>query len=178
MKIQSYLEIFAPFTYEEPWFSNLRKELSLKDIWWQKNYYHITMAFLDETPESISTITDTLKEKFEDFHAQTITFDKLDAFTGPNGIHFITLTSSNIPAQFYDKTIDIRNYLASSGGIMNSDFKPHITLGRISSTHISLESLKEALTTIAISPITLTLDKVDYRIFKGDALFQKTLPLQ
>ena len=47
--MKTYLEIKVPISYNAPWFSELRKALKDMPVHWQNGYYHITMAFLDET---------------------------------------------------------------------------------------------------------------------------------
>ena len=48
--MKSYLEIYVPIQFDEPWFVELRNALTGVPVRWQTGYYHITMAFLNETP--------------------------------------------------------------------------------------------------------------------------------
>ena len=49
MEKKSYIEIKVPFTYQTDCFDRLRHRLEGLPIHWQPDYYHITMAFMDET---------------------------------------------------------------------------------------------------------------------------------
>ena len=49
MEKKSYIEIKVPFTYQTDCFDRLRHRLEGLPIHWQLGYYHITMAFIDET---------------------------------------------------------------------------------------------------------------------------------
>ena len=47
--MKSYLEIQVPLRYDAHWLEGLRTALHQINVRWQMGYYHITMAFLDET---------------------------------------------------------------------------------------------------------------------------------
>ena len=49
MEKKSYIESKVPFTYQTDSFDRLRHQLERLPIHWQHDYYHITMAFIDET---------------------------------------------------------------------------------------------------------------------------------
>lgn len=49
MKTKSYLEIKVPISFDAPWFCELREALKEIPVRWQRNYYHITMAFINDT---------------------------------------------------------------------------------------------------------------------------------
>ena len=96
--MQSYIEIKVPIRWEEPWFEQLRELLDGVNIRWQHGYYHITMAFLDETPLGVDLLTG-LNRLLLPADAPTITFDRLDAFaTGGGRRQVIYLTTSHTPA--------------------------------------------------------------------------------
>ena len=97
--MKSYLEIKVPISFDEYWFRELRDLLDGVDIRWQRGYYHITMAFLDETPERVNLIPG-LNSLLSDATAPTITFDRLDAFASGYHRHVIHLTTSVAPADF------------------------------------------------------------------------------
>jgi len=177
MTYKSYLEIFVPLDTKRKWYSELKEYLSDVDVMWQNAYYHITMAFLDETPKDLEKITSMLKRHLTGFCAPVITFDSLDAFTTPSGLHFITLTSSAIPKEFVSLTDTVRHDIIDAGGKIESEFKPHVTLGRVRESNISLEYLQSKLRRFVVSPIELTLTEVDFRKFRGEVLFKTTLPI-
>ena len=55
--MQSYIELKVPIRWEEPWFEEMRNLLDGVDIKWQKSYYHITMAFIDDSPRNVDLLT-------------------------------------------------------------------------------------------------------------------------
>ncbi len=175
MSLKSYLEIFVPLNSNDIWHCDLKKYLSDVDVMWQNAYYHITMAFIDETPKDLTKMTRLLEQRFVGFSAPVITFDSLDAFTTPSGIHFITLTSSTIPKDFVDFIQNVRHDIIETGAKIKSEFKLHVTLGRVMGDKISLDDLQNRLSEFTLPPIKLKLTEVDYRIFRGEVFFKTAL---
>ena len=105
--IKSYIEIKVPISWDEPWFQDLREELDGVNIRWQRGYYHITMAFLDKTPQGVDLLTG-LNRLLQPAAAPTMTFDRLDAFATSGGRRqVIYLTTSDTPAHFLTLVEDI-----------------------------------------------------------------------
>jgi 2'-5' RNA ligase len=78
--MKTYLEIKVPISYSASWFSELRKALKDMPVLWQKGYYHITVAFIDDT-QHLSDVEAIMHKYLDHAHPANITFDKLDVFT-------------------------------------------------------------------------------------------------
>ena len=83
--MKTYLEIKVPIYHSAPWFYELRKALKDMPVLWQKGYYHITIAFIDET-QHLSDVETIMHKYLDHAHPVNITFDKLDVFTAGNGM--------------------------------------------------------------------------------------------
>lgn len=172
--MKSYLEIQVPLSYNSPWFTELRKLLSGLTPKWQTNFFHITMAFLDETPDRMD-LRPILQRHLDNVPAFTLTFDKLDAFTTRSGLHIVHLASSRVPDDFVTLTEAIRFDLKSAGAQIDSDFHLHVTLGRINVSNIELSQLQKMITSVALLQFSLTLTDVDYRVFRGRTIYETKL---
>lgn len=177
MASKSYVEIYVPLDPKEIWHSALKKYLSDVDVIWQNAYYHITLAFVDDTPDDLNKIIDMLKQRLTGLHAPVLIFDSINAFTTPSGMHFITLTSSDVPESFVNTIKTIRQDILDSGGRLESEFRLHVTLGRVKGNSISLDNLQTRLKEFEFSPIERTLTKVDFRRFRGEVILETTLPV-
>jgi len=169
--MKSYLEIKVPISFDEYWFRELRDLLDGVDIRWQRGYYHITMAFLDETPERVNLIPG-LNSLLSDATAPTITFDRLDAFASGYHRHVIHLTTSDAPADFLALVEDVRRHFKSKGCVIQSDFRLHVTLGRVQDPRMNVHQLKDIISQVDLPPFTIDLTDVEYRIFRGKTLGQ------
>ena len=168
--IKSYIEIKVPISWDEPWFQDLREELDGVNIRWQRGYYHITMAFLDKTPQGVDLVTG-LNRLLQPAAAPTMTFDRLDAFaTGGGRRQVIYLTTSDTPAHFLTLVEDIRSHFKASGCVIQSDFKLHVTLGRVDDNRMNVAKLKAIISKVDLPDTTLTLSNVEFRIFRGKTL--------
>ena len=65
--MKTYLEIQVPLRYNASWFQELRFACQNIDVRWQMAYYHITMAFVDETPEDVD-LRPLLEKHLKTFH--------------------------------------------------------------------------------------------------------------
>ena len=61
---------------------------------------------------------------------------------------------------------DIRQYFISKGCKIQSDFKLHVTLGRVQDPRMNVHKLQDIISQVELPDITLDLTEVDYRIFK------------
>jgi 2'-5' RNA ligase len=177
--MKTYLEIKVPISFDESWFRELRGLLDGVNIRWQRGFYHITMVFLDFAPDGVNMVPG-LNEYLGEAMAPTITFDTLDAFTAGGGrTQVIYLTTSEIPEDFVALVQDIRRYMKGRGCVIQSDFKLHVTLGRVQDPGGNLRFIKETISQVDLPAITLDLTDVDYRVFKdyGKPLAHWTLPL-
>lgn len=172
--MKTYLEIQVPFRYDAPWFKNLRTAFTDISVKWQEGFYHVTMAFLDETPSNVD-LRPILEKHLGQACAPTITFDKLNVFATRSGMYIINLTSSSVPKEFLHLTESIRNDLKNIGCQMQSGFLFHVTLGRISERGVSISDLKLLLESVELSPFSLALTDVDYRVFRGRTIYETKL---
>jgi 2'-5' RNA ligase len=173
--MKTYLEIKVPISYNAPWFSELRKALKDMPVHWQNGYYHITMAFLDET-RNIPEIEAIMHSYLDNANAVSITFNKLDVFTTNSGMKIVHLTTDSIPDDFQKLVNNIRNDISgnTSTSIL-SDFRLHVTLGRISMPEADINDVGFLIDEIDFSPFTLTLNEVEYRVFRGRSLYYNCL---
>ena len=104
--MKTYLEIKVPITFDASWFAELREELMDIPVIWQRDYYHITMAFIDDT-QHLPEIETIMQKYLDSAKPLSIIFDKLDVFTATNGMLIVNLTATEIPAEFQALVDDI-----------------------------------------------------------------------
>ena len=168
--MQTYLELKVPVRNESVWLKDLKSALLGLPVRWQNGHYHITMAFLDQTPSNfdVASIIDKHLSKAE---PQMLKFDKIDAFTANNtGMYIINLTTSGVPERFKRLVNDIRDDLKANGCVMNSEFRLHVTLGRLDTSTIDLEKLLKIIRAIKIPVFQMELDSFEYRKFRGESI--------
>ncbi len=175
--MKTYLEIQVPLRYNASWFQELRIACRNIDVRWQMAYYHITMAFVDETPEDVD-LRPLLEKHLNTFPAPTLTFDKLDVFTAMSGMHIINLTATDVPQSFLSLIENIRSDMKTAGCVMDSWFRLHVTLGRVKETNIPLAEVQKLADSVSLPAFSLTLEDVDYRIFRGKTLYETKLKSQ
>ena len=172
--MKTYLEIKVPISFDAPWFLELRESLKDISVRWQKGYYHITMAFLDDT-QNLPDVETIMHKYLDHANAVTITFDKLDVFTASNGMLIVYLTTSYIPETFQSLVDDIRDDIDRTGSNIQSDFRLHVTLGRISEPGVDIDDIGFLINEIDLPPFTLSLNEVEYREFRGRSIYQNQL---
>lgn len=172
--MKSYLEIKVPISYDAPWFCELRESLKDIPVHWQNGYYHITLAFLDDT-QDLPVIKAIMHKYLDNTNAVTITFNKLDVFTTRSGMLVVHLTTSSIPKTFQILVNDIRDEICSTNSKIQSGFCLHVTLGRIFEPDTDIEDIGFLIDEIDMAPLTLTLNEVEYREFRGRSIYKKNL---
>ena len=172
--MKTYLEIQVPIKFDLIWFKALRKSVAEIPVKWQNGYYHITMAFIDETPEDVE-LRPILEKHLSKMVAPKMTFNKLDAFTTRSGMHIIYMTAMNIPEEFLQQTEAIRTDLKAAGCLIQSDFMLHVTLGRVKAPNLSLEAIKQKVNKVYFQPFSMTLTNANFREFRGKMLFETKL---
>ena len=172
--MKTYLEIQVPLKYNASWFQELRLACRNIDVKWQMAYHHITMAFVDETPENID-LRPLLEKHLNAFPALTLTFDKLDVFTAMSGMHIINLTATDVPQSFLSLIEIIRSDMKAAGCVVDSWFRLHVTLGRVKDPHIQLATIQELAKSVSLPAFSLTLEDVDYRVFRGKTIYETKL---
>ncbi len=167
--MKSYIEMKVPIRFEDSWFRQLRDLLDGVDIRWQRGYYHITMAFLDFAPDKVNMIPG-LNGILDDAVAPVITFDMLDAFASGYHRQVIHLTTTEVPEEFLDMVEQIRQYFLAKGCEIQSDFKLHVTLGRVQDPKMNVRKLKDIISQVDLPTFTMELTDVEYRVFRGKTL--------
>ena len=175
--MSNYLELKVPVSWSAEWFGVLRREMEEAGIGvrWQKAYYHITIAFInnDEPVKAISAAFNNLLARYD---APSLTFDKIDAFETKSGDEIIIdLTASRPSAEFTVLAESLRNAARNAGAEIDGSFLLHVTLGRIDAQNTSLESAKRITEGIMIKPFEMTLKEAEYRYFRGESIRRWTL---
>lgn len=174
MRLKTYLEIKVPIFFDASWFEELRTLLKDVPVHWQKNYYHITMAFVDDT-QNLPEVEAIMHKYLDNAIAVTITFDKLDVFTTNTGMQIINLTTSSIPVDFQTLVDDIRREICYTNSCIQSEFRLHLTLGRITAPQIGIDYVRSLIEKTKLIPFTQALNEVEYREFRGRSIFKKIL---
>ena len=172
--MKTYLEIKVPISYDALWFAELRKALKDIPVYWQNGYYHITIVFLDETKNL--PMVDAIMHKYLDkANAVSLTFDKLDVFSTWSGLFIVHLTATHLPEVFQSLVNEIRNEIAFTGSNIQSNFRLHVTLGRISNPGADIQDIGFLIDEVDFHPLTLTLNEVEYREFRGRSIYKNYL---
>lgn len=162
----TYLELIVPIRFNESWFRDLRERLDGVNVRWQRNFYHITMVFVDHAPDGVNLVPG-LNDILSGTMAPSITFNRLDAFTTSGGrSHIINLTATEVPDEFQTLVQDLRAYFAFNGCTLQSGFRLHVTLGRVQDPRARLRTIKEAIDQVQLPTLSLDLTDVNYRVFK------------
>lgn len=174
MKLKSYLEIKVPLSFDAPWFFELRESLKDMPVLWQRDFFHITMAFIDDT-QHMKDIESIMHKFLDNAHPVTMTFDKLDVFSTGSGMLIVHLTASEIPNDFQTLVDDIRCDICCTNSNIQSEFRLHVTLGRITEPEVDIDEVGFIIDEINIPAFTLTLDEVEYREFRGRSIYKNKL---
>ena len=174
MKTKSYLEIKVPISFDVPWFCELREALKDIPVRWQRNYYHITMAFIYDT-QHLPEVEAIMHKYLDNARPVTITFDTLDIFSTDTGMFNLNLTTSDLLDEFQRLVDDIRFDICCTNSDMQSDFRLHVTLGRITEPKNYIEEVGFLIDEIELKPFTLTLNEVEYRLFRGRSIYKNLL---
>lgn len=172
--MKTYLEIKVPINYDDSWFKELRSHFAGIPVRWQKDFYHITLVFVNDTPKGIDLCT-LLKKHLATAQAPVLTFDQLDVFAVSSGMHIIHLTATDVPDTFLALIESIRDDMKATGCVILSDFKLHVTLGRLKDLNIQLPELRSMAKTFSMPPLSMVLTDVDYREFRGKTIYETQL---
>ena len=127
--------------------------------------------FVDETPEDVD-LRPLLEKHLKTFPAPTLTFDKLDVFTAMSGMQIIYMTATDVPQSFLSLIENIRSDIKAVGCVVDSGFRLHVTLGRVKDPHIQLSAIQELTESVSLPAFSLTLEDVDYRVFRGKTIYE------
>ena len=167
--MKNYLRLKVPVRREAVWFNNLRNALATVGVpvTWQKSEYHITVAFLkdDLHVEELRTAFGEVLSKAE---APQLTLDKVGVFKTMSGEELIVFLTSSTPSERFMSLVEsLRSEVEKIGANMESNFRLHITLGRIKACLASLEQVEEVVKKIDVPPFTLTLQDAEYKFTKS-----------
>lgn len=177
---QTYIEIEVPLRQSAEWMGELKQVMqeAYVPVRWQNGYYHITLAFLDRVPSREEVIS-IINRHLESFEVPELTFDKLDAFGKSSGGGVLFLTSTAVPENFMRMVDALRQDLEAAGCVIESDFKLHVTLGRVDrDARVDAERLRELAGSVDVPSFSLRLKTVNYREFRGRTLYSKVLKEQ
>ena len=164
--MQSYLEVKIPIRSNAKWYVDLKNTLSSKPVRWQNGYFHITLAFLNETA-AIQDVMSVIDKHMNSCVVTELNFDKLDVFTAKHdGFQIINLTVSDIPESFSAWVNGLRAELAASGCVIEYDFRLHVTLGRADAS-CPIEDLQTLIQKVNMPSFKLPLSSYEYREFRG-----------
>ena len=163
--MKNYLELKVPVRWDAAWFNNLRNALAKVGVpvTWQKSEYHITIAFMkdDQHVEELRTAFGKVLSKAE---APQLTLDKVGVFRTMSGEELIVFLTSSAPSEGFMSLVEsLRSEVEKIGANMESNFRLHITLGRIKARLASLEQVEEVVKKIDVPPFMLTLQDAEYR---------------
>lgn len=132
------------------------------------------MAFIDDT-QHLPDVEAIMHKYLDNAKPVSLTFDKLDVFTANNGMLIVNLTASKIQDEFQTLVDDIRCDISCTNSNIQSDFRLHVTLGRITEPNADIDDIGFLIDEIDLPPFTLTLDEVEYRVFRGRSIYKNKL---
>lgn len=177
--MKSYIEIVAPLRSSAKWLTQLRRIFSDAgiEVEWKKCNFHLTLAFLNETPD-VDSIIDAVSSHLYRVSAPMIKFDELNVFLAQSGTKYVVnLKTSDVPEEFRQLVGDIRESLKRKGAVMHSGFLFHVTLGEILDTNVGMAQVVKLVNSISLPAFTLHLKKVRFHEFGGKGQIFKTWKL-
>ena len=129
---------------------------------------------MDDT-QHLPDVEAIMHKYLDNAHPVAITFDKLDVFSTDSGMLIVHLTASEIPNDFQTLVDDIRCDISCTNSNIQSDFRLHVTLGRITEPEIDIDDVGFLIDEISLSPFTLTLNEVEYRVFRDRSIYKNKL---
>lgn len=166
----TYLELKVPIRQNADWFTKLRKAMVAAKIqvkWQRSGIYHITIMFV-KGDEQVDSLKAAFKRCLYNAPAPSLTFDKVDVFKANNSPELIINLTSSYPSPKFDNLVNLlRQEALNFGVVIESEFKLHVTLGKVDATSVSLEEVKKVIGTIQVPPFPLSLLNAEYRYYKG-----------
>lgn len=162
-----------PIRPDAKWYRDLRQSMKGIPIRWQNdNNFHITLAFMDTKYCNMNLLSECLGSYLHERGTQKLHFDCLDVFTTQSGKeHIIYLTCSQVSKDFSKWVGYMRAMFCELDARMTSDFKLHVTLGRISAKEANLNDLQRRVKQIQIPPFTLPLQEFYFKEFGGQGMY-------
>ena len=141
---------------------------------------HEAVYKFSDDGKTMSVYIDDMTKPFINFmvYNASTTGDSIeyrDFFTAGNGMQIVHLGTNNVPKGFQTLVDDIRRDISCTSSNIQSDFKLHVTLGRITEPEASIDDVGFLIDEIDFMPFTLTLNEVEYRVFRGKSIYKSTL---
>lgn len=165
--MKTYLEIKVPLYTDVTWYKSLLCSFRDVNTNWQNGYWHITTAFIDDTPFDVD-VAAVIDKHLRGVKPMSIELDTLGVFATPSGkSKIIYITASNPTSSLLSLISDIREELSGVGCVMETEFRLHITLGRVFDENYDVPELQKILDQVEVKPFKVKLDEADYREFRG-----------
>ena len=161
---QTYIEIEVPVRTSARWLGELKQTMKegYVPVRWQNGYYHITLAFLKKVPSREGVIA-IMNRHLASFEAPELTFDKIGSFSKSMG-GVVFLTCSDVPESLLQMVDALRQDLEAAGCMIESDFKLHVTLGRVNKdVHVEADLLRELTESVEVPAFSQRLNVCNYK---------------
>lgn len=167
--MKNYLELKVPVRWNAVWFGDLRKALKRAGIYvtWQNDTYHITVAFMKDD-QHVGVLQKAFGDVLRNAEAPELILNRVGVFRTMSGEELIVNLTSSAPGERFMSLVEkLRSKAEKVGANMESNFRLHITLGRIKTRLASLEQVEEVVKGIDVPPFTLTLQDAEYKYTKS-----------
>ena len=165
----NYLELKVPVRRDAVWFNRLRNALAKAGVpvTWQKSEYHITVAFMKDD-QHVEVLQKAFGDVLRNAEAPELTLNRVGVFRTMSGEELIVNLTSSAPGERFMSLVEkLRSKAEKVGANMESNFRLHITLGRIKTRLVSLEQVEDVVKGIDVPPFTLTLQDAEYKYTKS-----------
>ena len=171
-ELKSYCEIKVPIRTSVKWYNKLKSVLDDLPVSWQGKGFHITAVFLEKLSEQDRMhVRNALNSALTNYRCQPVTFDKLDVFPAKNDdVYIINLTTSDEEQPFFDFIDNIRRSIPVKSGIIQSEFRLHVTLGRLAKDAVSESELAERISKVRMPQFSLPLKEIAYREYRRNII--------
>ena len=171
----TYLELKVPLRWSAEWFENLRNAMAEEKIpvKWQGGSYHITAVFANNTSERerVQELLDAFERILSKQTPLSLTLDKVDAFVTQSNEEIIVNITSKSPSKEFVALMDkLRTEAKNVVGDIESEFRLHITLGRIDSSKASIEQVRRITDSITVPSFDLSLKEAEFRFYRGSTI--------
>ena len=171
----TYLELKVPLRWSAEWFENLRNAMAEEKIpvKWQGGSYHITAVFANNISEreKVQELLDAFERILSKQAPLSLTLDKVDAFVTQSNEEIIVNITSKSPSKEFVALMDkLRTEAKNVMGDIESEFRLHITLGRIDSSKASIEQVRRITDSITVPSFDLSLKEAEFRFYRGDTI--------
>ena len=101
----------------------------------------------------------------------SLTLDKVDAFVTQSNEEIIVNITSKSPSKEFVALMDkLRTEAKNVVGDIESEFRLHITLGRIDSSKASIEQVRRITDSITVPSFDLSLKEAEFRFYRGSTI--------